>query len=304
MSEEKTGDQIELELDTDDKKKKEKEPEIQVVKAEEEEKKPEKKVIEPDEGIADLRKQLEAEKQARIEAEKRAQQAAMQAYEAKTEAEDSNLHLVKNAISAIQAQNENLKAAYRDAMAANDYDKVAELQQAMSVNAVRLDQLEKGKSALESKPKTAPPEVPKSTDYIESLASQVSGPSANWLRKNRNNLNNERVIRRMFRAHEDAIDEGIISDTPQYFDFIEKRLGFVQPEEAQEIDAMADAAKVTQKRTAPPAAPVSRSGTPNGTRPNTVRLTAEEREMAKMMKMTDQEYATNKLALIKEGKLN
>jgi phage I-like protein len=33
-------------------------------------------------------------------------------------------------------------------------------------------------------------------------------------------------------------------------------------------------------------------------------LTAEEREMAKMMKMTDQEYAKNKVALIKEGKLN
>jgi hypothetical protein len=258
MSEEDKAEQIELQLEEN----KEKELEIEVVKAEEE-KKPDNKIIEPDEGIAELRKQLETEKQARIEAEKRAQQAAMQAYEAKSEAEDSNLHLVRNAISAIHAQNENLKAAYRDAMAMNDYDKVAELQQAMSVNAVKLDQLEKGKSALESKPKTAPPEPPKNTDYIEQLASQVSGPSADWLRKNKTNLNNERVIRRMFRAHEDAVDEGIISDTPQYFDFIERRLGFGQDDEAPEIDATAEAAKVVQKRTAPPAAPVSRSGTAN-----------------------------------------
>jgi phage I-like protein len=35
-----------------------------------------------------------------------------------------------------------------------------------------------------------------------------------------------------------------------------------------------------------------------------VRLSKDEREMAQMMGMTDQEYAKNKLALVKEGKLN
>ena len=35
-----------------------------------------------------------------------------------------------------------------------------------------------------------------------------------------------------------------------------------------------------------------------------VRLTAQEREMASMMGMTVEEYAKNKLALQKEGKLN
>jgi hypothetical protein len=35
-----------------------------------------------------------------------------------------------------------------------------------------------------------------------------------------------------------------------------------------------------------------------------VRLSGEEREMAAMMKMTPEEYAKNKVALKKEGRLN
>ena len=67
---------------------------------------------------------------------------------------------------------------------------------------------------------------------------------------------------------------------------------------------MADSAKVTQRRSAPPAAPVSRSGNGTGSSPNVVRLTSAEREIASMMGMTDKEYAKNKVALQKEGKLN
>jgi phage I-like protein len=66
---------------------------------------------------------------------------------------------------------------------------------------------------------------------------------------------------------------------------------------------MAETAKVTQRRSAPPSAPVSRSGSAPGSRPNVVRLSNAEREMANMMGMTDMEYAKNKQALQKEGKL-
>ena len=55
---------------------------------------------------------------------------------------------------------------------------------------------------------------------------------------------------------------------------------------------------------APAAAPVSRSGTASGTRPNVVRLSSEEREMASMMGMSPEDYARNKIALKREGKLH
>jgi len=67
---------------------------------------------------------------------------------------------------------------------------------------------------------------------------------------------------------------------------------------------MADAAQPV-KRAAPAAAPVSRAGNGgNGSRPNVVKLTPAEVEMAGAMGMTPEEYARNKVALKKEGKLS
>ena len=54
------------------------------------------------------------------------------------------------------------------------------------------------------------------------------------------------------------------------------------------------------KAAAPAAAPVSRG---SSGRENVVRLTAAEREMAELMGMKPEEYARNKIALKKEGKL-
>jgi phage I-like protein len=39
-------------------------------------------------------------------------------------------------------------------------------------------------------------------------------------------------------------------------------------------------------------------------RPNVVRLTAEQKEMASMMGMSPEDYAKNMVALKREGKLN
>jgi phage I-like protein len=49
---------------------------------------------------------------------------------------------------------------------------------------------------------------------------------------------------------------------------------------------------------------VSRAASSDGPRPNTVRLTADEREIAKSMGLTDVEYAKNKLDLQREGLMN
>ena len=73
--------------------------------------------------------------------------------------------------------------------------------------------------------------------------------------------------------------------------------------------AAAAARKPTpQRRSSPPAAPVSRSGSGNGSRPNVVTLSSDEREMAKLMfpdsKNPEVDYAKNKLLLQREGKLN
>jgi hypothetical protein len=297
----KKSEQLEIELDPIETKVEE--PEVEVVEAEAEPEAKGSNVLLPEDGIKELQAKLESERQARILAERRAQEAAEREFKAKTETEDTQIHLIKNAMDTVKRNNDLLKAQYRDAMAVGDYDSAANIQDALSANHVKLSQLEAGHKAMQDRPKQAAPQ-PQYSDHIEALASQVTEPSAQWLRANRDRLGNQKTIDKMFRAHADAMDDGVIPDSREYFDYIENRLGFKKYQPEPEIDAMSDAAKVTQRRSSPPAAPVSRSGNGTGSTQNVVRLTAAEREMAQMMGMTDKEYALNKVALQREGKLN
>jgi len=294
-------DQEQIEIDVDMVEEKPKDDEIEIVKAEET---PERKGIEPEEGLESLRAQLEREKAARIEAEKRAQQHSESAAKAKNEVQDSNLHLVNNAIETVKQNTSILHSQYAEAMSLNDYMRAAEIQTAMSTNSAKLLQLEQGKQALESTPKAAPERVAPS-DPVEALAAQLSPRSADWVRRNPQCVTDARMYQKMVAAHNLAMADGHTADSDDYFSAIEDTLRINRKDPViQQGDAMADSAKVTQRRSAPPAAPVSRSGNGTGSSPNVVRLTSAEREIASMMGMTDKEYAKNKVALQREGKLN
>lgn len=254
-----------------------------------------------DNSLETLKEQLERERQARAEAERRANEAAQTAYQAQAEVQDSNLHLVTNAIETVSQTQSILKANYRDAMSAGDYDTAAEIQAEMSSNAAKLLQLEQGKQALENAPRSEAPR-PYTADPVEALASQLSPRSADWVRRHPEYATDPRLYNKMLAAHNLAVADGIDPDTEDYFSSIEDTLRIRSRNDYE--DASAAAAKPLQRRSAPPAAPVSRSGTGTGTRPNRVTLTAEEREMASMMGMTPEEYGRNKLALKKEGRMN
>ena len=165
-------------------------------------------------------------------------------------------------------------------------------------------QLEQGKTALENAPKSNPAAVAPISDPVEALASQLSPRSAAWVRSNPQYARDSRLYAKMIAAHNLIVADGISPDTDEYFEAVESILTPRRTPSAQAADdPMSAAAKPVERRSAPASAPVSRTGTP-GSRPNVVRLTAAEREMASMMGMTDQEYAKNKLALQREGKLN
>ena len=117
-------------------------------------------------------------------------------------------------------------------------------------------------------------------------------------------VNDDRRAGRLQRAHFDALDDGIQPDTPDYFNFLETRLNINRAPQVQEA-AMSAASESTSGRraSAPPAAPVSRSGTGTGGRPNVVTLTRAEQEAARDMGMTPKEYAQNKVALVKAGRM-
>lgn len=290
-------DQIEVEID----KAEDEAPEVQVEAAEDN---PPRK-DEVTDTLEELRRRIEEERLARIEAERKAQEAMQTAAQARNEAEDTNLHLVTNAIGTLKQNGAILKDRYKSAMEAGDYDTVAEIQQEMANNSHKLSELERGKAAMESRPRVEVPQAPQVTDPVEALASQLSPRSAQWVRSHPEYATNPVLREKMIAAHRLAVADSMAPDTDDYFDYVESvlRIKKADPAPAQDSDASSAAAKPIQRRSSPPAAPVSRSGTGDGSRPNVVRLTSEEREMAQMMGMSEKQYAENKLKLIQEGRL-
>ena len=282
------------------------EDEIIVEKADETSKdEPKEPVVTVDEGLTRLKEQLENEQRARQDAEKRAAEAAQKAHQSQAEAQDSNLHLVINAISTVRQSNEILKSNLSAAYAASDFDTVSEIQMQMSENAAKLSQLEQGKQALESAPKQQAPQA-YAGDPVEVMASQLSPRSADWIRRHPDYARDQRLTQRMLAAHNLAITDGFAADSDDYFDAIETTLRLRTAAPVQQEAPTSSAAEPTQRRSAPAAAPVSRStsGTGTSTKGNRVTLTSAEREMAEMMGQTYEEYGRNKLALQREGKLH
>jgi len=254
----------------------------------------------PEDALAGFKRKYENERAARVDAERRAQAAAEHYHRASNEVDDTNLRLVESAIHTVQTDSNILKARYRDAMAAGDYDHAAEVQEAMSHNAAKLLQLHNGKQAMENRPRQAPP-APAYTDPVEAFASQLTPQSAAWVRRHPEFVTDARLNQKMIAAHNLAVADGIDPDTPDYFGYVESILQ-VRPSNEEAVRApLSSASAPAQRRASPPAAPVSR--TPGGTRPGTANLSAEEREMAAMMGMDEDKYAKHKSDLIKEGRI-
>lgn len=304
---EKEEDKLIIELEPTEKEKEIEE--IKVEKAEEAEADPEiekKPEISAEEGIRELKFKLEEERLARLDAERRMKQAAEQANQAKNEVDDTNIRLIDNAIETVKNNQLMLKRSYAEALAKGDHDEAAEIQLQLTDVAVQKMQLEQGRVAYETRAKEQRNAPQVENDPVEVLAQQLSPRSADWVRSHPEYARNPNLYQKMIAAHNLAMADGFKADSDEYFDSIEDTLKIRSRQPApQEESALSSAATPVKQRAAPPAAPVSRSPTTNsGNRPNVVRLTAAEREMADMMGMTDQEYARNKAALIKEGKLN
>ena len=284
-------DQIQLELEPQ-------EDEIQIVEAPEEPKIEEKPQLSVEAGIDALKTQLEEERRAREAAERRAKEAMEQASAAKNDAADSNMKIIDNAIDTLKRNHEILKQNLREAVAMGDADAQADIMMSLNKTDNDLREVQRGKQQYETTVKRS------AADPVEALASQLTPRSAEWIRAHPEAVHDPIMNRKLRRAHEDAIDDGLTADSDDYFAYVENRLNVRKPVQQQEA-ALSEASTSTAGRraAAPPAAPVSRSGTGTGGRPNVVTLTRAEQEAARDMGMTPKEYAENKMALIKAGKL-
>jgi len=290
-----SGTEEQIEIDLGDMPKVEEtkveEPVVEIIDETVEAVSEEKAPKDPEAALKKLQKKLDQQKKLADEAQERARLLEQQAAQAMNKASESDFHLVSSAIDRLNMDQDMLKAQLRDSMAIGDFDKAAEIQAAMVSNTTNLKQLERGLEEMKNTPRQPIQPVQRNQISVDDLIDKVTPRSAEWLRKNKEALPDERSIRIMGRAHEDAIDMGIIPESDDYFQFVESRLGIGnRKSEDQGYDAMSDAAKVTKNRQSPPAAPVSRSPADAPSRPGVVRLTAAEVEAAKISGISPQEY--------------
>jgi hypothetical protein len=273
--------------------------------------KPTPKILEPEEGLEKLKKQLADEQRDKVAATERARAAeadaaAARASEttARTEAADSRLHLVTTAIASVTQSLDVGERDYAQALADGDHARAAKINREMGRSQAKLEQLETAKQNIEQAPKVMlrPASAP---DVVEQLAGRLSPRSAAWVREHPDYARDPRLNRKMIRAHEDAMDDGISPDTDAYFEAIETKLNLRTPAVADADIDTAPQRATGGRASAPAAAPVSRSGSGNGSaRPRTMTLTKDMVEMAHSMGMTDQEYAKYRQELIDEGQIH
>jgi len=250
--------------------------------------------------ITELKRQLAEEKAARIKAEQQAHQANRETHKAKSEVEETNLQLVVNAIDTVNRDIELLSQAHTFALQSGDFDRATKIQREMSANEAKLLQLENGRQAMENAPRQPEPQMAPA-DPVEAFASQLSPRSADWVRKHPEFVRDPRLNAKMIAAHNLAVADGIPTDTDDYFAAIEETLKVTPKPVQTDTDDQYAAKAVRRRDAAPAAAPANRGG--QSASSNVVRLTALEREMAEMMGMKPEDYAKNKVALKKEGKI-
>lgn len=277
----------------------------------------EETVDDREKAVEELRRQLEREKQARAaEEERRAQleayarEQAERLHAAKGDLEEGQLRTILNALDATEQTAQAAERAYADAMAAGDYAAAAKAQRAISQCEAHLNDLAKGKRALEARlqapaegrvrdprdpldPRAPPPPQ----DPLEAMAARLTPKSAEWLRAHPQAVGQ---VSKLTAAHSAAVElEGLAPETPEYFAYIEQRLGYTQSEKKPGKPA----------KPAVPSAPVSSGASSGGPVGSSMTLSPAEVEMAILQEPTLPRekalelYARNKAALIKEGKL-
>lgn len=272
----------------------------------------EQQLIEIKRQYEEQKRRAEAERNARHQAEQYAYEQAQKAQYAQYDAEGNRLQTYINAIEATEQAASNAERAYADAMASGDYAAAGRAQRAMASAEAHLLRLQNEKAQAEQYIESlrtegrvqAPPRqtfepMPQSQDPVEMMASRLTPKSAAWLRAHPEAASK---VDKLTAAHQAAISlEGIEVETPEYFRYVEEKLGLSTPQKAPNKKIMASA-------------PVQSSSSMSSSRSvgngSTMILSPAEVEQA-VLNEPDlprdkalEVYARNKAALIREGKLS
>lgn len=310
----------------------------------------------------------EAQRDAATAAAQQLQQERDQAVGRHAEQLGARVHADKNAavqaIAAATAEGDSAEREYAEAVAANDAGAMAKAQRKMTDATITLREAtqrsaqidnwvsresRRAAEAEETRKANAANPRPAQTQQTQTEEIDISGytgPTQTWLKQHPHLLKNtqeaSRLRNKVIAAHYDAEAEGLVADTPSYFDFLEKRappapgqettnnspysqaadtveIDLEKPVEHQRasdvrvVDRSASDRPVTpQSRQTSSALPPSRTQSPaNGSsqQRGRVTLTLGEQEAARIsnpnvpVDEAYRQYAESKLALQAEGRL-
>lgn len=250
-----------------------------------------------DPGVASLQTQLADMQRARETDSARQTQeladARRDAAEARQSVADTEADLVANGLQSAQEGLKSARAAYKLARDTGDTDAEADAMERIGRLSGDIREFERA-AAVQSQREKAPPvaEQPKTQDFNTTLnAMNLLPAERDWFTKHPDALVDAQKRVHLDSAYFAAMDRKLVRGSPEYFDFVEDRLGYKQPEPREE-----------QERTPIVSAPVSRdsrsasTGKINGN-PNQVTLSPQEREMARNMGLSDIAYAKGKQQL-------
>jgi len=253
--------------------------------------------------LEEKRREAEEIRRQKVQAEQFAQQAQQQVKNYQYQAQDNQLVAFTNAFASFERDAEMLERDYANTLAEGDYAKAAKLQRHMAQVESKLIQLSQGREALQEKltyelqmleqqrRQPQPRMQQENLDPIEAKIQEVPSPKAQaWLRSHRDALEDPVKTARMTAAHWDAVADNVPLDSPEYFAFIENRVYDAEP--------VRSSVQQPRSRQAMAAAPVSRTNSAQTFRSGqtvTMTLTPAERQSARDMDMSDEEYLEGKL---------
>lgn len=251
------------------------------------------KEVTPEAGIDELKRSL-SESRAREQAEASRRQAAeAQVADAGRNALDANIAMVASEIEAAKGASKDARAEYQKALEKGDYAAASDAQEKLADSRYNMLRLQERKAEIEQA-KTRP--APQQQDPVEAIASQLSPKAGAWMRAHPEMAQQWKKVEA---AHNSAVElSGLKADTPEYFARVEELLDIrAAPKPEPEV------IRIRQPSAQAPAQRETvslRSGQPER---QTITLSAQEREMAREMGMSDKEYALEKLAAIRDGQI-
>jgi hypothetical protein len=127
-------------------------------------------------------------------------------------------HRIVSALNRTDMEGNEAQSEYRSAVELGDPDAQTRAQVRMAEVEARRVRLLEHEQALRNAPV-----VP--ADPVEAACTGRSEATANWLRAHPEHVRDPKKLAKLQAAHFDAEAEGLVPDTPEYFEHIERRVG-------------------------------------------------------------------------------